>query len=178
MHEASATYRVVGGMSGFTQAIAADVAGEIRLGATVTRVAQKADGAVVTCADGTGARGLRPVVLNADSRQVYAGLDIGTSKIKPSQMRGFEHRLLDVAEPSVYADVNTRFGGVSWRSAGQGVLYAGVVGRGCGPGTARCCWRRGPGSSCQLLARGAPASGPQAMMSSLPQFRSEFLEPT
>jgi tRNA dimethylallyltransferase len=44
--------------------------------------------------------GLRPVVLNADSRQVYAGMDIGTSKIKPSQMRGFEHRLLDVAEPS------------------------------------------------------------------------------
>jgi tRNA dimethylallyltransferase len=44
--------------------------------------------------------GLRPVVLNADSRQVYAGLDIGTSKIKPPQMRGFEHRLLDVAEPS------------------------------------------------------------------------------
>jgi len=45
-------------------------------------------------------RGLRPVVLNADSRQVYAGMDIGTSKIKPSEMRGFEHRLLDVAEPS------------------------------------------------------------------------------
>jgi len=45
-------------------------------------------------------RGLCPVVLNADSRQVYAGMDIGTSKIKPSQMRGFEHRLLDVAEPS------------------------------------------------------------------------------
>ena len=45
-------------------------------------------------------RGLRPVVLNADSRQVYAGMDIGTSKITPSQMRGFEHRLLDVAEPS------------------------------------------------------------------------------
>jgi tRNA dimethylallyltransferase len=45
-------------------------------------------------------RGLRPVVLNADSRQVYAGMDIGTSKIKSSEMRGFEHRLLDVAEPS------------------------------------------------------------------------------
>ena len=45
-------------------------------------------------------RGLRPVVLNADSRQVYAGMDIGTSKVTPSQMRGFEHRLLDVAEPS------------------------------------------------------------------------------
>ena len=45
-------------------------------------------------------RGLRPVVLNADSRQVYAGMDIGTSKVKPPEMRGFEHRLLDVAEPS------------------------------------------------------------------------------
>jgi tRNA dimethylallyltransferase len=45
-------------------------------------------------------RGLRPVVLNADSRQVYVGMDIGTSKIKLSEMRGFEHRLLDVAEPS------------------------------------------------------------------------------
>ena len=41
MHEASASYRVAGGMSGFTEAIAADVAGEIRLGATVRRVAQQ-----------------------------------------------------------------------------------------------------------------------------------------
>jgi tRNA dimethylallyltransferase len=32
-------------------------------------------------------RGLRPVVLNADSRHVYVGLDIGTSKIKPSDAR-------------------------------------------------------------------------------------------
>jgi monoamine oxidase len=61
MHEASATYRVVGGMSGFTAAIAADVAGEVRLGATVTRVAQAADGAVVTCADGTQARARRVI---------------------------------------------------------------------------------------------------------------------
>ena len=50
--------------------------------------------------DAASERGLRPVVLNADSRQVYVGMDIGTSKIKPSQMRGFEHRLLDLAEPS------------------------------------------------------------------------------
>lgn len=61
MHEASATYRVVGGMSGFTQAIAADVAGEIRLGTAVTRVVHSADGAVVTCADGTEARGRRVI---------------------------------------------------------------------------------------------------------------------
>src|SRR3989440_1128562 len=56
MHEASATYRVAGGMSGFTAAIAADVAGEIRLAATVTRVAQTAGRAVMACADGTGGR--------------------------------------------------------------------------------------------------------------------------
>jgi monoamine oxidase len=61
MHEASATYRVVGGMSGWAEAIAADVAGEIRLGTTVTRVVQTADGAVVTCADGTQARARRVI---------------------------------------------------------------------------------------------------------------------
>src|SRR5437867_3125521 len=61
MHEASATYWVVGGMSGFTAAIAADVAGEIRLGVTVRRVAQTADGAVVTCAGGTEARARRVI---------------------------------------------------------------------------------------------------------------------
>lgn len=38
MHEASATYRVVGGMRGFTDLLAKDVRGEIRLGATVRRV--------------------------------------------------------------------------------------------------------------------------------------------
>ena len=58
MHEASATYRVAGGMSGFTAAIAADVAGDIRLGVTVTKVTQAAGGVVVTCAGGmeVGAR--------------------------------------------------------------------------------------------------------------------------
>jgi tRNA dimethylallyltransferase len=45
------------------------------------------------------ARGLRPVVLNADSRQVYRGMDVGTSKIRPADMRGIEHRLLDIADP-------------------------------------------------------------------------------
>src|SRR2546421_2829601 len=59
MHEASATYRVVGGMSGFTQAIAADVAGEIRLGAPLTRGAQTPGGAGVTRARGAPARAPR-----------------------------------------------------------------------------------------------------------------------
>lgn len=43
--------------------------------------------------------GLRPVVLNADSRQVYRGMDIGTSKTRPADMRGVEHRLIDIATP-------------------------------------------------------------------------------
>lgn len=43
--------------------------------------------------------GMRPVVLNADSRQVYRGMDIGTSKIRPGEMRGVDHRLLDLSTP-------------------------------------------------------------------------------
>ena len=73
MHEASASYRVAGGMSGFTEAIAADVAGEIRLGATVRRVAQTADGAVVTCAGGTEARARR--VISALPVNAIAGIE-------------------------------------------------------------------------------------------------------
>jgi monoamine oxidase len=73
MHEASATYRVVGGMSGFTGAIAADVAGEIRLGTTVTRVTQAPGGAVVTCADGAEVRARR--VVSTLPVNAIAGID-------------------------------------------------------------------------------------------------------
>jgi tRNA dimethylallyltransferase len=38
-------------------------------------------------------------VVSADSRQVYAGLDIGTGKITPPEMRGIPHYLLNVADP-------------------------------------------------------------------------------
>lgn len=37
-------------------------------------------------------------VINADSRQVYKGLDIGTEKITKDEMAGVPHHLLDVAE--------------------------------------------------------------------------------
>ena len=46
------------------------------------------------------AQGRRPVVLNADSRQVYRYMDIGTSKIARRDMQGIEHRLLDIVEPT------------------------------------------------------------------------------
>ncbi|WP_416443623.1 flavin monoamine oxidase family protein [Leucobacter sp. HNU] len=63
MHEASATYRVVGGMSEWTRLIAEDVPGEIRLGTTVVGVVQDSDaGSVaVTTGDGTTLRARRVV---------------------------------------------------------------------------------------------------------------------
>jgi tRNA dimethylallyltransferase len=39
-------------------------------------------------------------VINADSRQVYKGLDIGTEKISKDDMNGVPHHLLDIKEPS------------------------------------------------------------------------------
>ncbi len=38
-------------------------------------------------------------VISADSRQVYKGLNIGTGKITPKEMRGVPHHLLDIANP-------------------------------------------------------------------------------
>ncbi|MBI3888581.1 tRNA (adenosine(37)-N6)-dimethylallyltransferase MiaA [Candidatus Nomurabacteria bacterium] len=38
-------------------------------------------------------------IISADSRQVYKGLDIGTGKITPNEMKGVPHHLLDVANP-------------------------------------------------------------------------------
>lgn len=45
------------------------------------------------------ASGREPVVLSADSRQVYRGLDIGTSKTTSEEMHGIRHELIDVADP-------------------------------------------------------------------------------
>ncbi|TSC58061.1 MAG: tRNA dimethylallyltransferase [Candidatus Peregrinibacteria bacterium Greene0416_19] len=38
-------------------------------------------------------------IVNADSRQLYKHLDIGTAKIRPEEMRGIPHHLLDVLDP-------------------------------------------------------------------------------
>ncbi len=45
------------------------------------------------------AKKIKGEVISADSRQVYKGLDIGTGKITPKEMRGVPHYLLDVASP-------------------------------------------------------------------------------
>lgn len=43
--------------------------------------------------------GIEPLVVSADSRQVYRHLDIGTSKTLPDERRGIRHEMIDVAEP-------------------------------------------------------------------------------
>jgi tRNA dimethylallyltransferase len=43
-------------------------------------------------------------VINADSRQVYKGLDIGTEKITGSDMRGIPHHLLSIISPQEVYD--------------------------------------------------------------------------
>lgn len=41
-------------------------------------------------------------VVSADSRQVYRGLDLGSGKITPAEMRGVPHHLIDVCEPGEF----------------------------------------------------------------------------
>ena len=38
-------------------------------------------------------------IISADSRQVYRHMDIGSAKIKPEEMEGIPHHLIDVLEP-------------------------------------------------------------------------------
>lgn len=45
------------------------------------------------------ARKLNGEIINADSRQVYRGLDIGSGKITKREMRGVTHHLLGMANP-------------------------------------------------------------------------------
>ena len=42
---------------------------------------------------------LNTEVISADSMQIYKGMNIGTAKIMPEEMRGIRHYMLDIAEP-------------------------------------------------------------------------------
>lgn len=44
-------------------------------------------------------------IISADSMQVYRGMDIGTAKIRPKEMEGVRHHLIDVLDPSQSFDV-------------------------------------------------------------------------
>lgn len=45
------------------------------------------------------AKALHGEVISADSMQVYRGMDVGTAKVRPEEMDGVPHHMLDVAEP-------------------------------------------------------------------------------
>ena len=51
------------------------------------------------------ARRLGGEVINADSMQLYRGMDIGTAKLTPAEREGVPHRLLDVWDVTVTASV-------------------------------------------------------------------------
>jgi len=53
------------------------------------------------------AREFNGVVISADSRQVYKGLDVATAKITKPEMAGVPHYLLDVVKPTEDFDVAT-----------------------------------------------------------------------
>ena len=38
-------------------------------------------------------------IISADSMQVYRHMDIGSAKIRPSEMRGIPHHMIDILEP-------------------------------------------------------------------------------
>ena len=46
-------------------------------------------------------------IISADSMQVYRGMDIGTAKIRPEEMDGVRHHMIDVLDPDEACDVLT-----------------------------------------------------------------------
>jgi len=46
------------------------------------------------------AKAINGSIISADSMQVYRGMDIGSAKIKPYEMDGIAHYLIDILEPS------------------------------------------------------------------------------
>lgn len=46
------------------------------------------------------AKKLHGEIISGDSMQIYRGMDIGTAKVKPEEMSGIPHYLLDIKEPT------------------------------------------------------------------------------
>lgn len=46
------------------------------------------------------AKAVNGEILSADSMQVYRGMDIGSAKIKPEEMQGVPHHMIDIIEPA------------------------------------------------------------------------------
>jgi tRNA dimethylallyltransferase len=58
------------------------------------------------------------VVINADSRQIYRGFDIGTAKPTAAERQRVPHRCIDLAEPV------TRFTAYAWAAAAEEAITA------------------------------------------------------
>ena len=58
------------------------------------------------------------MVVNADSRQIYRGFDIGTAKPTPTERARVPHECLDLAEPT------ERFTAYRWASAAEAAIAA------------------------------------------------------
>lgn len=46
-------------------------------------------------------------IVSADSRQVFKGLDLGSGKITPEEMKGVPHHLIDVARPNDFFSLSS-----------------------------------------------------------------------
>ena len=44
-------------------------------------------------------------IISADSMQVYRGMDIGSAKIRPEEMQGIPHYLIDILDPADSFDI-------------------------------------------------------------------------
>ena len=62
-------------------------------------------------------------IVSADSMQVYRGMDVGTAKLTPAEMRGIPHHLIDVVDPDESFSVGR------WASLAR-VAITGITGRG------------------------------------------------
>ena len=79
------------------------------------------------------ARRMNGEVIGADSMQIYRGMDIGTAKPTPDEMRGVPHHMIDVADPresfsaAKYAAMADACA-ADIRARGKAVLLAGGTG--------------------------------------------------
>ena len=72
-------------------------------------------------------------IISADSMQIYRGLDIGTAKVTPAEMRGVPHHGLDILPPEAafsVADFTAMAGRLTEEIASRGRLPILVGGTG------------------------------------------------
>ncbi|WP_040949277.1 tRNA (adenosine(37)-N6)-dimethylallyltransferase MiaA [Gorillibacterium massiliense] len=62
------------------------------------------------------AKANRCEIISGDSMQVYRGMDVGTAKIKPEEMEGVPHHLLDIVDP------DTPFSAADFQTIGKRLI--------------------------------------------------------